>query len=333
MLTIRHKYPLLLLFVITFSVSCSKKAEDVAVKPNSIALPDIKNGRLSFASSADFSQYLRKLSQEKQEDLEKLTTDSKFVSLYKTLNAYAGKDETLTPELEALNTLDLPNFLSTVLNQHGEVQIGDSISWFSNNKQFFIHQKDAGRLEDLKRNPGIDTRSLPAYAEKISHSRQVHIELSGISDAGNIGDGKWQHEFVAQYPNSGNRKYVVEMVGFIVSNDRYLRMRIKLEWKGSGSWKPAGESRSISVAITSYANFISNNLTGVYLVGPNQSFNFSSTTSSILELPIAAFDVTGGINYSSYWALTLYGTITMQIVGDVPANIWTLSGDSSNPLW
>jgi hypothetical protein len=138
---------------------------------------------------------------------------------------------------------------------------------------------------------------------------------------------------VAQYPNSGNRKYVVEMVGFIVSNDRYLRMRIKLEWKGSGSWKPAGESRSISVAITSYANFISNNLTGVYLVGPNQSFNFSSTTSSILELPIAAFDVTGGINYSSYWALTLYGTITMQIVGDVPANIWTLSGDSSNPLW
>jgi hypothetical protein len=51
----------------------------------------------------------------------------------------------------------------------------------------------------------------------------------------------------------------------------YLILRVKLEWKGSGDWEPAGEERSITVNVSGFGNLLGTNPNPFftrYILGP-----------------------------------------------------------------
>lgn len=324
---------LLLLFTIVLCTSCSKREDKtltlaVQEHPASFDLPSAKNGRLVFPDYTAFKDAVHLLSQKSMEDVDNLLKNNSFHSLYDTLRSLAGNGK-LPPEQEALDTLHLPYFITALLNTKGEVLIGDSISWFKNGKEYFIHKNEEAALPALKVHAGFHVRSVPAYASKLPHlaaAKQLFLDKEDP-------DGKWQHEFVAQYPNRGNRKYVVEMAPVSLDNDRYLVLRCKLEWKGSGNWKPAGEEKVIKGSIEGSAVYLMSGWTGTYTNGPDFSFAFFAQQSNNFERSLGAFRITGGFAVYSFWEFEMTGYITEHIVGDIPENEWTFSGDSSNPLW
>lgn len=317
----KKPYSLLLLALACLLFSCSKNATNVT--PVASSLKEIVDGRMAFSSAGDFTQYAHMLNDMKQEDLDKLAASSNFASLNKALRHYDGKEE-MPAELSSLDTAQFPKFLRFILNANGEVLIGDSISWFGQGKQFFIHKNDVAELEHLKKDPG-NTRSIVAHGGIIPAVIDPNAKRIGINAGA---DGRHQKEFYAVTPTVRDiRKFVVESYAYTLGTECYLIMRIKLEWRSRKGWKPAGEPRAIFVNVVCNS-IIYDRSNDLSLYGFTGNYdNIQVTTSSDYELSLGAFNNVERKNIE--WDLNVHGSMFLNMVDDVEENIWYLSGS----LW
>jgi hypothetical protein len=151
---------------------------------------------------------------------------------------------------------------------------------------------------------------------------------------------------------SGNlRKYVNELyamydnVAYFQGGFSYhtiLYLRIKLEWKGSGGWKTAGEYRFISYNFTSNISFRDFNFYTPYQF---KSYNSNGFIERNRDLNLVLFE--GGFNYfngtfTPNYDVEIKGSITQAISNKVPTatgggqcNTWTVGCNGIEPctLW
>jgi hypothetical protein len=114
-----------------------------------------------------------------------------------------------------------------------------------------------------------------------------------------------------------------------------LSLRIKLEWKGSGNWKTAGEYRFINYDITGYAKLITGTSTQTNS-GPWSSGGTLEQNSAVnIQLLAASSGTASGYLYEVDMKGTIYQAISDRIPaapGGNPCNPWTIGGPGLT-LW
>jgi len=339
MRTIKH---LIIVSLTLFFFSCKKDITN-SNSPNTQHAKEL-NGRLTFDSYENFYAFIDDLDKGEKD----ISTD--FPSLWQITNESVKlEDESeVSDEIQDLLKFDFPSSYLKVLNGKGEVKIGDEIIWYHGGKKYFIPASDEYKIDKIKLSPETIVKSCRAGADVI----QVNIKNSSVnlntSDRyyfpfGGALSAIHQHEFNQVYPpNGGPRKYVHEVItffdGYWVGPSVYIwttviSLRIKMEWKGSsGSWKPAGETRDVSVSLNGNAA-VSNPGQGGYEIGPVILTSSSLQVNSDYYVPLAKFNGSGTLPGSTSWALDLWGTIYQHVVGDITANEWYNTGTSTSPLW
>lgn len=285
--------------------SCQKEVSRNTTKPND---------RLSFKNMQDFhATYL---------DLSKLTSkdDLLFWATSKNHSTLLNIDDS------AAN--DYPFALLAMFNKNSEVEINDSIVWLKNGNLYAFSKNDEPTLESLK---------IKLEKCKIIGSVKVSMInnylLKTISMGLNSLDARNQKQFVQQYYQpcggvrqavNGDRKYIHELYTFQITDPlgystTELHLRIKLEYKGSKSWKPATEQRTINVNVSGTAKYIQGvtNITTPFSLVKNY-------TCSGNQDELICFQAVNGNGAS--WQVSMTGTIYQIVNGDVTANGWYNSG-------
>ena len=326
----------ILLFAILFA-SCKKEASSSFENENETFTPNIENGRLVFSSHDEFYSYIDDL------DKGKVNCPSGFNSLQEELDdIYSNDNIEFLSETKDLEDFNFPSSFCATLNNKGDIQIGDEIIWYHRGKKYFIPIAEENNLADLKRKPESIKRFVFAGSNVIrvqdvtTTSKRIDIGLSG-------GDARNQFEFNQVYPVTGKRKYVHEVISYFdgvwLPNNvyvwhAYMTLRIKLEYKGKrpSNWRPAGESRNISVSISGDATF-SVPGQGGYENGPLISHNSQVQMSGNYVILLSKFNGSGTLPSNAHWSVHLTGTIYQHVVGDISQNAWYNTGTLQSPLW
>jgi hypothetical protein len=286
-------------------LSCSKEK----------APETIQNDRLQFRNMQEFNDtYVMLSKMSSKEELQSWADAKKHSNL---LNSDDSSIEQYS------------DVLKTILNKDSEYELDNSIIWFNNGQLYAFSKSDEPKLKSLKSN----TSNLHKVGS---------VNLSGIDNVNlksiNLGlgrlDARNQKQFTQQYYQpcggtlkalSGNRKYVHEIYDESYAYDpgpviySYLHLRIKLEWKGSGGWKAAGEQREIRVNVSGTANMYPSGVGGAFNI-PNYFYDCSG------NLDFVIMSVTGAYPYTPSWTVSMSGSIYQKVKGDVAANAWTNSG-------
>ncbi|HTN05950.1 hypothetical protein [Agriterribacter sp.] len=329
------------ILLITILVASCKKETSSSFE-NETLTPNIKNGRLVFNTPAEFDSYTGDLYDKN------VKLPSGFNSLQQTLDeTYSTKEgKEVSTEIKDLLDFYFPPSYLAILNNKGEVRIGDEIVWYHGGKKYYIPIEKEISLEKIKLSPEkiekfsiAGSKVIEVKDEKpdFSGSRRLYITPSGGLDA------RHQHEFNQVYPPSGGaRKYVHEIRTFFDSYwispsvyiwNAYISLYIKMEWKNSkGKWKPAGETRDVSVNISGQAT-INTPGQGGYAIGPLIQQNNSLQVNSDYIIPLAHFNGSGTLPSNAQWSLDLTGTIYQHVVGDISQNAWYNTGTLQSPLW
>lgn len=304
-----------------------------------------ENGRLVFDSHESFYAFAKDL------DEGKAYVNSSFSSLQKAFDKAAQlEDESaVSNELKDLESFNFPPSFAKILNSKGEVKIGNEVIWYHSGKKYFIPVSSEAQIKNIKLTPGNIAKVANA-GSNVTPVKLKNVSLEAVSNRvyldENDLDARHQREFNQVYPaNGGPRKYVHEVVAF---SDGYwintpngsiynwfaqINLRIKMEWKTSkGKWRPAGETRDVSVNIQSNA-ILKDAGVGGYAYGPSISANYSTQTNSDYYVGLARYNGSGTPPSSQYWQLDLWGTIYQHVVGDNASNAWYNTGTSTSPLW
>lgn len=226
--------------------------------------------------------------------------------------------------------------LKTLLNKDSEFELGSSIIWFHEGKLYSFSKNDEDKISSLKKTPDklncIGTIRVSAVGQN-DGLKSINLNLNAL-------DGRNQKTFFQQYYQpcggtlqavNGDRKYVHEIYdestaistppyGAIYTS--YLHLRIKLEYKGSKYWKPAGEQRTITLNVTGTAQWVPTTiLQQISLTGSNYSY----TCSGNKDFVIASVQGYGAVT-NPYWIVSLSGSIYQKVNGDITSNGWTNSG-------
>ncbi|MEX6688913.1 hypothetical protein QTN47_15500 [Danxiaibacter flavus] len=225
------------------SFSCSKKATAPAneISSQERDAPQLINGRLVFSDERAFYEYVEARMSKSADELAAAGDTSGFKSLY--LRSQSDDDVEISEEIEDLKQFNFPLPFLFVINQDGEVQIGDYIVWYSRGKKYFISKQSESMLSKLKENPDLIKDCVPAGSslvqKKSSDNERTSFSLSNALDA--------RHQktfFQINYQGrtmNGDRKYVHEIITYYEGNypagpaivwRSYIYLRIKLEWKG-----------------------------------------------------------------------------------------------------
>lgn len=323
-----------------FFFSCKKDISNQ--NPTTSNSAKEENGRLVFDSHESFYAFVDDLDNGKAE------VNSSFSSLQKAFDkASQSEDEsTVSPEIKDLQSFNFPPSFTRILNKKGEVKIDNDIIWYHSGKKYFIPVSDESELERRKLNPENISKVSNA-GSKIAPLTLKNISLKDVSNRTYLPtngalDARHQHEFNQVYPPTGGpRKYVHEIItygeGYWLPNNVYIwftqiNLRIKMEWKNSnGKWRPAGETRDLTVNISGNAT-LRNAGTGGYEFGPTISHNNSTQVNSDYYVGLAKYNGSG-IPPAQDWQLDLWGTIYQHVVGDLTSNAWYNTGTSTSPLW
>lgn len=240
--------------------------------------------------------------------------------------------------------LALPTSYQVLLNQEGELQVGDTVVWYNRGKKYYVGADDESKLKNIKLDPTLAKRTGEYTVSALAkygapQPETVNLGLTGLN-------ATYQREFNQICPPAGGcRKWVHEIVGVVDNwanfNDPgcgsissfYVRLllRIKMEWKNCSrsNWQPAGEARTVSYNLSKNIR-----LRGVYppcstleanipFTG-TQSSNAFTTTSNV-DVVLGAY--AGNSRPSTiYWEVNLSGTIYQHVNCDDPNNAWNHVG-------
>ena len=136
-------------------------------------------------------------------------------------------------------------------------------------------------------------------------------------------------------PISGRRKYVHEILTFTSMNISVVVLQVKLEWKGSGGWKEAGEKRNITLALNTNTKMLRASTGSLFCAPTTKSINLSLTNytgmySNQIGLFMDEPTPCEFIYDDSFWQIEVAGFIKHAVSGDDPDNEWVNEG---NPLW
>jgi hypothetical protein len=328
-----HRYSPILFLCSVLLLGACKKNNDA---PPSSAPQE----RLVFKDVKDFYQtldQLDKMSPEKKEQWEKDHQHYSFRKFIASLN----KGATLSKSQE--NLLSLPTSYQILLNEEGEIQVGDTIVWYNQGSKYYVAANDAAALQKIKKNPSLavsTTKYSVTPIVKLGTPRTETIGF-GLNDL----NANYQKEFYAQAPAAGCRKYVHELksfldgwqeyndpfCGYIVTYYSRLYMSLKLEWKTCSrtSWNPAGEARTLRWTLNK----------NIYLRGVRPpcgtvqaNIPFTGTEQSSTGNATSNVDIllaSHGGNSSSddiYWEVSLSGSIYHHVNGDIQSNEWNHIG-------
>ncbi|WP_338814675.1 hypothetical protein V9L05_05395 [Bernardetia sp. Wsw4-3y2] len=315
-----------LLFCFSFVAllsSCDTK--EVIINPIQKEIEISKNNeRLIFSNQEEFNSTLNLLKNKTVEELQKWSKSKGIESL-------------INVELsDKYDNFNFPNVLKAIINVNGEYQIGNSIAWYDNGFKHFAQSEE--ELKYIKQNPSLNTEK--AKVESKIVTKKSDSELQRVVLGSNTLDARHQKTFFQNNNSGSERKYVHEVVcyteyhnvtdsffGSGYSSYSSVYVRVKLEFKTRGRWKPAGEKRNISYSLYGTYTLITD---GVNVISGN--FNQNSgryNASGDLQIPIQSFGQ-GFSHTLPMWELEVNGSIDHSVVGDVASNRWINSG---LPLW
>jgi hypothetical protein len=328
-----------------FLNSCNKPSESSndTVLPATTATAtalQVKNGRLAFKDSEQFWNQVITLSKLSSEEASKWESNYTYKSLRKELDDYNQKEER-NDILADLNAFNFPQGLSAILNENGECVIGDSLVWYNNGKKHFIPNLDEAALSTIKQNPS-QSQIFNFAGSKIEH--QTPLDIRTVCMGINALDARHQMAFTQRAPAAGSRKFVHEIVSFTeygracissgctpYSIKSTLTLRIKMEWKGSGGWKPAGERRDISWNVNGTISLPNLNDPFGNPLNINSPFNQTGNEQVTGNRNVLLFNFTGvSSNPPTSLCATVNGSIIQHVTGDIAANTFNNSGF---PLW
>ncbi|MFL5349108.1 MAG: hypothetical protein ACJ8AT_30275 [Hyalangium sp.] len=311
----------------------------------------IKNGRLVFENDEAFHETIAHLDKMDERELEAWEARLKIESYQERFKTLGRNNE--AGELSAADEefFKFPVSYRTVINVNGEVQVGDSILWYDNGNIYSVPSNDEALLQRIKENPSLATPkgkySIARLSEGVLGDSEVKSgQRVGIDMLGGL-DARHQYEFY-QYGDTGSkRKYVHELFSYTqvtwypdgYSYNSNLYLRIKLEWRGRSSWKPAGETRNIKYSLDSSAVLCNMHVPPVTsqsqcgFLYTNSYITGDFVRSSDLDVLMGTassyqYTNTGGGN--PYWSVEVSGSIYQHVQGDWPSNAWSNYG---YPLW
>jgi hypothetical protein len=250
------KKNLFLFIMLLLAVGCSD--ETLTSNRNDTDL-SVENGRLVFRNKESFEKIIVKLSKMDEKTLNDWKSRYSFNSLNDRLEGIGQNDSEITAQDEEY--YKFPSFYWNVLNSKGEVKVGDEIFWYNNGARHAV--KTESDLEQIKLDPSKSVKKAPYFFN--THEIHTTNDQAGRTIGENLtighGSGTYapnQYQFSYCY-NGTPRKYVNELVslvqyefdsggGFVYHV--WLYLKIKLEYKGSSTWKPAGEYRFIDINLT-----------------------------------------------------------------------------------
>jgi hypothetical protein len=292
------------------ALSCDKE---------NVALNSAPTDRLVFRDMADFDQtYIMLLEKSTTEQLAQWATEKNHTTLL----------DTEDPSLE-----NYSGMLKTILNKDYEFQVGDNIIWFNEGTLYSFSKDQEPQLSELKRQPEKCTKYGTVTSTAIGAANSPNGRPGTAPIQWNGLNAQNQRQFTQQTYQpcggtlgnaAGNRKYVHEVYDETYSVApgpvyySHLVLRIKLEWKGSGSWKPAGEQRRTTVSVSGWAQMIGSGL-------PQYFYNINVSNdcySGAWYIPIV--NAQHGPFYSEppFWQLNMDGVINHNVKGDVSSNAW-----------
>lgn len=282
--------------------------------------PDIyqtTNDRLSFRNMDEFHETYLKLSElTSKEDLE--------------LWAESRGHSTLLHS-EDPSVMNYSDILRTILNKDAEFELAGSIVRLDiDNGNLYavsknhraLSENDKGDLDGYQVIAKVEINKIGSISNKETGDARLYLGPNSL-------DARNQREFnqveygpcgTAPGPLAGRRKYVHELVDETIISSvttyKYLYLRIKLEFRGSRRWKPAGEQREIRIDVN-----------GTLKLGP---IDFGSY--AIFDVVNCSRDRTYlikavlGVPPGRFWNITMNGSIYQKVIGDVPTNAWNNKG-------
>ncbi len=341
---------LMAFFAITVFVASCKKNELQAPEATASGTDQIRtnHGRLVFASTAAFYTAMNKLDRCNAAQLADFEKGKAYTSFS---NAFALTGEDTELPVATRQLLKLPPGIRSLLNANAEIQIGDTIIWYNNGIKYYIPGASEAELQRIKVHPE-QARLKAMYEIKTApvrlNTNDQDITAPASIYLSNSADARHQYEFWQQAPAAGWRKYVHEVAAYtdyayVAPNtcgqatywyNTGCYLYIKLEWKGRRGWNPAGESRNISYNLTCSGSSASPRGCGIVdYLGFYTTPVGSTTQSSNLTLVLGTaggYTVSSSGYYPIGWTLSVEGSISQNVVGDVPSNAWTNTG---YPLW
>lgn len=292
--------------------------------------------RLAFKDTRSFFETLDRLDAMSFDELNAWEKNNEVFSMKKYIESIQGDDTPFTDEEQEY--IKLPSSYLMLLNKNGEVRIGDTIVWYSKGVKYYALNEN--QMQSIRKDPSkslltntytIQRIAVPENAERLDSPNGL-FEMG----AGGLAAG-YQRPFKYCYNNT-DRKYVNELAGIVDNVINFpgnalhppgytfrarLYLRMKLEWKGSGSWKTAGEYRFINYNLTTTISF---NFNPGF--GPVADYGTKTWTSPTVErnsqLDVLLQQTSGtSFNYGSgtspRWTIQINGSIYQAISNKIPA--------------
>lgn len=319
-------------------VSCKKSSLEPQATPSDEI--KVENNRLVFSSQEAFQKTLDALFDGKT-DRSVIPNNKSFVSLKQAFSTINWENQTTTDaSLFDLYNAGFPLAHQQLLNEKGEVKIGSDIVWYHKNQKYYIPEEKENEIASLKANPTLIEKKA-RFGKTISLSNEADEQLSGIltTDLPITGalHSPHQMEFYKTSDLSKKRKYVHELAVFYEDFvggpywKTYLTLKIKLEYRGGGSWNPSpGEVRFMQWNLQGTASVSNGIYTGTYELPQFVNYSGSVTQTGDYSVPLGRYLGSGTKVPGAKWVINISGSMYHRIVGDADANIYSHSG---NPLW
>lgn len=218
-------------------------------------------------------------------------------------------------QCDDVQMLAMPRGYQALFNDKMEFQVADSIFRFEQGNLFLIgigkiklkEKVQCGQMI-MTASTSLDDSEIQEYSPNSGSTRNTHFDLA----FGKISVPSHQHEFKIESKTKYTFKYVHEFVSYLTNlggvMSEVLVLRLKLEYRGSGSWKAASEKRNIdidmhtNVSIQNYTGNISQYYLNTSLrnVQYNQEGLVASVNPKVAPLPIRVWTVnaSGTIKHS-----------------------------------
>lgn len=239
--------------------------------------------------------------------------------------------------LEKMKNATLPPPFFTIVNKNGEFQIGSTIVWFDGNVQHF--SKNESALVEIKKDPSkskvfVEIKPIPLNIK--SPNSRINLSVNQGANAKyqkpfTVGGTDFKHVYeVVRYPKYLNPPpaYVpgTNISGLtVIGVDTYVNIKLEYFKKNlignGGTWKPAGESRTIQYTL--YGN-----VDGINWGSGVPSYGTGLTANQYIKI-----HSTTNTNFDTAVAIDVYGAISQQVnVSGYPTYSIPLPGASST-LW
>jgi hypothetical protein len=224
---------------------------------------------------------------------------------------------------------NLPESYLAIFNSQSEIKFQDKILWLNASN---IYELELNNDRTFLKNDVDNLKPIGEISVKVYKLNNQDDPKSTIVDSNGGLSAKYQHEFQGlEFRDCSNNyrsinarlKYVHEILSIqsffgLGAASSKLYLRVKLEWRGRGSWKRAGEPRNISVNLNlnnTKLSFFTNGIPSETLIYNPSSINVNYTCSGDKSILLKSSDSYGtGAGYPS-WIVNTSGTISQELHG------------------